>query len=185
MIYMIGGAPRTGKSILGQQVAARLRIGWISTDLLLAQLRLHGVSEAEVGWDASPEAISRRTEWFFPSLEHFVWGVDSHANNYLIEGVDFLPEHVDRLAAQFDIRAVFLGRSQMTLVQFDQYPGHSHGYARLPEEMRRQFAGDVPRWSKFIKREAARFGIPYVDMTVEFPLRLQTAESLLVTGSSH
>ncbi len=34
MIYLIGGAPRTGKSILGQRIAVKLRISWISTDLL-------------------------------------------------------------------------------------------------------------------------------------------------------
>jgi 2-phosphoglycerate kinase len=34
MIYLIGGAPRVGKSTLCQQVSAKLGIGWISTDLL-------------------------------------------------------------------------------------------------------------------------------------------------------
>jgi 2-phosphoglycerate kinase len=39
MIYLIGGAPRVGKSVLCQQVAAKLKIGWISTDLLMEVLR--------------------------------------------------------------------------------------------------------------------------------------------------
>jgi 2-phosphoglycerate kinase len=34
MIYLIGGAPRVGKSILSQQLAAKLNIGWILTNLL-------------------------------------------------------------------------------------------------------------------------------------------------------
>jgi 2-phosphoglycerate kinase len=41
MIYLIGGAPRVGKSILSQRTAARLRIGWISTDLLADMLRVN------------------------------------------------------------------------------------------------------------------------------------------------
>ena len=40
MIYFIGGAPRVGKSILAQQISAHLRIGWVSTDLLMTQLRV-------------------------------------------------------------------------------------------------------------------------------------------------
>ena len=39
MIYFVGGAPRVGKSILCQQIAAKLAIGWISTDLLQPQQR--------------------------------------------------------------------------------------------------------------------------------------------------
>jgi 2-phosphoglycerate kinase len=42
MIYLIGGAPRAGKSILCQQVSAKLKIGWISTDLLVELLRVKG-----------------------------------------------------------------------------------------------------------------------------------------------
>lgn len=40
MLYFVGGSPRTGKTILGQQVSAKLRIGWISTDLLEDLLRV-------------------------------------------------------------------------------------------------------------------------------------------------
>src|SRR5581483_11768961 len=42
-------------------------------------------------------------------------GVSSLADHYLIEGVDFLPAQVARLSAQYPIRAVFLGCSQLTL----------------------------------------------------------------------
>ena len=42
MIYLIGGAPRAGKSILCQQIAAKLRVGWISTDLLMETIASGG-----------------------------------------------------------------------------------------------------------------------------------------------
>jgi hypothetical protein len=71
MIYFIGGAPRTGKSLLGQSVAAKLRIGWISTDLLMELLRVKQDEGVKVEWDASPEAIEANAEWFFPYLERF------------------------------------------------------------------------------------------------------------------
>ena len=34
MIYFVGGAPRVGKSILGRRLSAKLKVGWVSTDLL-------------------------------------------------------------------------------------------------------------------------------------------------------
>ena len=59
MIYLIGGAPRAGMTILGQQFAAKLRIGWISTDLLqhVLQVKNHDGTQAE--WNATAEAILR------------------------------------------------------------------------------------------------------------------------------
>ncbi len=181
MIYLIGGAPRAGKSVLGQQLAAKLKVSWISTDLLAELLRVKDDS-LKAEWNAAPEAIMATAEWFFPYLERFVWGVSSLAENYLIEGVSFLPAQVKQLSAQYQIRSVFLGCSDMTLDRLDQFPGCSRGYSFLPEAMRRQIAQDVPLWSKFIQQEAERFGYPYVDTINDFPQRLFEAETLLTTG---
>jgi 2-phosphoglycerate kinase len=178
VIYLVGGAPRVGKSIFGQQIAAHLKIGWISTDLLVDIMRVnHETLKAE--WNATPEAIKATAEWFYPYLERFVWGVSSQAENYLIEGVNFLPDQVKQLAAYYEIRVVFLGCSQMTLEKFDQFPGRSVGYSNLPEELRRQFAKDVPLWSEFIRQECESFGYPYVDTANDFQNRLLEAESIL------
>jgi 2-phosphoglycerate kinase len=182
MIYFIGGAPRAGKSILAQQISARLHIGWVSTDLLMTLLRSKNVEGMKMKWDAAPEAIAAAAEWFFPSLERFVWGVNSMADDYVIEGVDFLPEHIMRLSAQYPLRSVFLGCSKMTLDRFDRFPGRSRGYSGLPTEMRSRFAQDIPQWSEFVLQEARRFGYPYIDMSDDFQLRLSEAEALLTAG---
>ena len=180
MIYLIGGAPRVGKSILGQQIAAKLKISWVSTDLLVELLRVKNVAGTPSEWNADPGAIAARAAWFFPCLERFVWGANSLAGNYAIEGVDFLPAQAVQLATGYKVRSLFLGCSKMTLDRFDRFPGRSQGYANLPEELRRRFARDVPRWSEFIRQEAGRFGCPYVDMSDDFPLRLREAEALLI-----
>ena len=177
MIYLIGGAPRAGKSILCQSISAKWNVSWISTDLLIDLLRLKKDHGVKTSWNAAPEAITAAAEWFFPYLERFVWGVNSQADNYLIEGVDFLPVHVARLSAKYPLRAVFLGCSHMTLERFDQFPGRSRGYANLPEALRRQIVQDVPLWSRFIQQEAERFSYPYVDMAGDFSSRLSAAEA--------
>jgi 2-phosphoglycerate kinase len=181
MIYLIGGAPRAGKSILCQQVSANLKVGWISTDLLIELLRVKNEAGIKVEWNAAPGAITAAAEWFFPYLERFIWGASSLAENYVIDGVDFLPAQVAQLSTQYPIHSVFLGCSQMTLETFDQFPGRSRGYSSLPEEMRRQIVQDVPRWSDFIRREAERFGLPYFDMIGDFAQRLNEAEAVLRT----
>ena len=182
MIYLIGGAPRAGKSILGQRLCTTLKVGWISTDLLMELLRVANAAGRKMKWDAAPEAITASAEWFFPYLERFIWGVSSLADNYVIEGVDFLPAQVAQLSAQYPIRTVFLGCSSMTLEGLNQFPGRSQGYGGLPEALRRQIVQDVPRWSAFIRQEAERFGYAYVDMVSDFSQRLAEAEIVLTTG---
>ena len=182
MIYLVGGAPRAGKSILGQQLSSTLNVGWVSTDLLRELLRVKNDEGVKGAWNAAPAAITAHAEWFFPYLERFIWGVSSLADSYVIEGVDFLPAQVVQLATQYQIRSVFLGCSRMTLERLDHFPGRSRGYAQLPEEVRRQIVQDVPRWSEFIRQEAERFGHPYVDMVSDFPQRLRAAAAVLTTG---
>ena len=182
MIYLVGGAPRAGKSILGQQVSAKLNVGWVSTDVLIQLLRVKNEASIKVEWNAAPAAITANAEWFFPYLERFIWGVSSLADNYVIEGVDFLPAQVVQLALQYQLRAVFLGCSSMTLERLNQFPGRSRGYSLLPEKVRRQIVQDVPLWSEFIRQEAEQFGYPYVDMGSHFPERLRAAEAVLTTG---
>lgn len=184
MIFLIGGAPRVGKSILSQRIATKLNVGWVSTDLLMELLRVKNEQGVKVEWNAAPEAVTANGEWFFPYLKRFVWGVSSLADHYVIEGADFLPAQVAQLSTPSETRAVFLGCSRMTLESLDQFPGRSRGYAGLPEEMRRQIAQDVPRWSEFIRQECARFGYRYVDMANDFPQRLQEAEAILTTAGA-
>ncbi len=186
MIYFIGGAPRVGKTVLCHQFSAQLGIGWISTDILEDMLRFHHVAGIKTEWDASPSAITAAADWFFPSLERFLWGlnstIDLKTESYAIEGVDFLPGHIVRLSGRYPLRSVFLGCSQMTPERFDRFPGRSRGYANLPEATRIRFASDIPRWSEFIRQEAARCGLPYIDMSDDFPSRLEEAGAALLSS---
>ena len=72
MFYLVGGAPRVDKSILGQRISALLGIGWVSTALLTALLRFKAVEGTKSEWNAAPEAIAADAEWFFPCLQRFL-----------------------------------------------------------------------------------------------------------------
>lgn len=71
MIYLIGGAPRAGKSILCQQVASKLNIGWVSTDLVMHLLKVRSDYGMKTEWNAYPDAIRSAAENFFPYLKCF------------------------------------------------------------------------------------------------------------------
>src|SRR5262249_45498246 len=114
MIYLIGGPARVGKTVLAHQVSTKLQAGWISTDILMTLLIMTNVEGIKTEWNACREALTRNAEWFYPYLERFVWGINSMAEQYVIEGVDFLPAQVAQIASQYELRAVFMGRSTMT-----------------------------------------------------------------------
>ena len=183
MIYLIGGAARVGKTTLWQQLSNTLNIGWISTDLLMTLLSMTKVAGIKTEWNATPEALTTNAEWFFPYLERFVCGVRSFSDDYVIEGVDFLPAQVAQLAPHYPIRAVFLGCSNLTMEVFERFPGRSRGYIGLPEGFHRQIVQDVPPWSTFIRQEAERFGYAYIDTGSDFSQRLAEAEAVLTRGT--
>ena len=75
MIYLVGGAPRTGKSLLSHHLAAERRMGWIGTDLLFELLRVANDPGVPREWNAAPDAIRATAEWFKPFLDRFIWGL--------------------------------------------------------------------------------------------------------------
>lgn len=178
MIYLVGGPPRVGKSILAQQTASTLAISWISTDVLKTFLGAHIPSVPGIQWN-QPATITATAEWFFPSLERFIWAANSMMEHYLIEGVDFLPPQVAELAKTYPIRCVFLGCSVMALERFEQFPGLSPGYIGLPTDLRQQIIQHVPMHSRMVQREAEQFGYPYIDMMGDFQARLREAAAVL------
>src|SRR6266508_2267136 len=153
MVYLVGGSPRVGKSILSQQIASTLAISWISTDVLKELLRVHTPNVPGVQWN-QPATIAATAEWFFPSLERFIWAVTSMTEHYLIEGVGFLPTQVAELSKTYPIRCVFLGCSAMTPERFEQFPGLSPGYIGLAPELREQIVQHVPMHSALVQQEA-------------------------------
>jgi hypothetical protein len=176
---MIGGAPRTGKTILGQRLAGKHQLGWISTDILMDLLRVKGEDDVQTKWDAAPEAVAGNAEYFFPYLRQFVWSVNARFGSYLIEGVHFLPAQVAQLETEFQIRSVFLGCSEMSLDRLDQFPGHSRGYAFLPDDVRNTIIADIPPWSDLVQQQAKQYGYTFIDMIDDFPSRLNDAEEAL------
>jgi hypothetical protein len=183
MMYLVGGAPRVGKSMLSQQTARKLGISWISTDVLKELLRVQATDAIGVRWN-EPATIVATAKWFFPYLERFIWGVSAMAEHYLIEGVDFLPAQIAELAATYPIRCVFLGCSEMTPERFEQFPGLSPGYIGLPEDLRQQIVQHVPMHSMLVQREAEQFGYPYIDMVGDFHTRLREANAALTGGEA-
>ncbi len=94
MIYLLGGAPRTGKSLLARRINRQRGISIVSTDLLRGVLMMtdSDLRDAMLGDDPVLES-----ERFYVHLRQAVACLLLQEPDALIEGVGFLPCHVTRL----------------------------------------------------------------------------------------
>jgi 2-phosphoglycerate kinase len=188
MIYLLGGPPRVGKSIISKTITADHGVNVVSTDTLGAVL------EAVLGPELAPDlfAVSRLEELTLAERialmaedtperircqvreGHAVWkGVeplviresDEH-RDVLVEGVAVLPELVRRLH-DVQHRAVFIG---------NQGADHSRNIKRAaaenPHDWMRgasdkyidAFAIFVAQMSRYVEKEALSCGFEYIEM---------------------
>jgi 2-phosphoglycerate kinase len=124
-LYLIGGAPTTGKSTLAKYLSNKLNIPWISCDQIrsLAQelLKNHKGDNPELFNDAETaeefysknnakevaELEIRQSIAFQPILQTFIdrsypW------KSFIVEGVNILPEYISKIRFDGDIIPIFL-----------------------------------------------------------------------------
>lgn len=178
MLYLIGGAPRCGKTLLAQRVASALGAGWCSTDTVrdvVAMLRPDYASAGGVGVLPGAEA-----DLFFPYFERTAESCSYLAVDYVVEGVGFLPRHVEALAAWVDRRAVFVGMVEPRLDAILAHEGRNRWHRHLPPETLSAVPAWIADWSHTLRDECAAAGVPYVDLSADFDAGHARAEDLLL-----
>jgi 1,4-alpha-glucan branching enzyme len=91
MVTLVGGAPRTGKTMLSQQVAAQQRTNWISTDLLKDILRVKTTLVPHIlhpEWSRNAAIYQINTRQFTP--EGTFAAAEAHLPRLKDLGVDIL-----------------------------------------------------------------------------------------------
>jgi hypothetical protein len=178
MIYMIGGAPRVGKSQLMQKLVIRKPMPSFSCDFLydLEQVKkLEGFGNAD---------ILNKGRLFLPTLKELLINVSLRSKDCAIEGEVILPEFIPELMEKYDIKCCFLGLSEakldniITHGSFFNWPRYKlnnnlgHEVATLAERT-------VSR-SKTIQIEAEKYKLPYFDLVNNYGVESESAlESLL------
>lgn len=188
MIYLLGGPPRVGKSIISRTITAKHGINVVSTDSLGAVLetvlgpevepRLFIVSRLDemTAVDRIALMVENVTERIsyqiqegyavWRAVKPFVLREKDEGRDVVIEGVAVLPELVNQLGG-IDHRAVFIG---------NQGSEHKENIKRSAEENEHDwmrsasdeyidaFAAFVAEMSSYIEKEAHRYGFEYVEM---------------------
>jgi 2-phosphoglycerate kinase len=122
MLYLIGGAPRLGKSIVAKKLANENRTSWLSTDALCAMLpNAAGMLFAdEVDRPAADivQKLWNEAESMGHPLRLFIEHIAPSQDELILEGVHLLPSLVRHIrdAHPAGVRSVFVLSSKRDVV---------------------------------------------------------------------
>lgn len=190
MIYLIGGAPRVGKSVLAKRVADTLQIPCISTDILCSKMKkalsveekngrfplppFSGTaSENTLTPEARVELQLLSAKSLEPEMEALIAEALSEQESLVIEGVHLLPEYVRGLLTRqgaTNIRALFIGQTDIDAVLegIQKNTNPDNWMREADPAVIRQVAVFVAAFSTRIHQEAKTFDLPYHERTADF-----------------
>jgi 2-phosphoglycerate kinase len=191
MIFLLGGPPRVGKSIISSEIRQKHAVNVVSTDTLGAVL------EDILSPQAAPDLFVFRKFNEMPLSErvkllvedpaelidyvrkesHFVWkAVEAflRRENYegrdvLIEGVAVLPELISQIE-DIPHRVVFIGNQGENHEENIKKSAkeNEHDWMRgFSDQYIDAYAMFVKRMSAYIEQEAKKFGFEYIEMNKE------------------
>lgn len=190
MIYLIGGAPRVGKSIVAKKIAETIEAAFVSTDDIYRQVTKELSEETrkekfplpDFSGTASENVLTpeERVELQLvcakslePELDKIILQAFSRNEGLIVEGVHLLPEHVHQLAMQYGstkLAALFIGLDDVDRVAEGIVNNTSpdNWMRESDPEVIRQVAEFVAAFSARIQKEAIKNDLSYQERTEDF-----------------
>jgi len=191
MIYLLGGSPRVGKSIISNEIRQKYAVSVVSTDTLGAVLENVLSPEAAPDlyvfgkFNEKPmaervklmmkdpaeliETVRVESHVVWKAVEAFIRRENDEGRDALIEGVAVLPELMGQLE-DIPHRVVFIG---------NQGENHKENIKKSAEENEHDWMRDVSdqyigafvmfvkRMSAYIEQQAQKYGFEYIEMDKE------------------
>ena len=183
MLFLISGSSRSGKTLIAKKILADKQIPYLSLDWLMMGFNT-GIPEYGIHHLLWPHEIAERMEPFLGGVidSMLVDGMD-----YVIEGEAMRPRWVAELVKKHpdDIRAVFVGyidiavEDKVALVK-EHTSGETDWLTSESDAYISDHIGNMIAYSKTIKTECERHGLPYFDTSVNFTAAIAAATDALV-----
>jgi len=188
MIFLLGGPPRVGKSIISSEIQQKRAVSVVSTDTLGAVLenvlspegapdlfvfgKFNEMSMAErvklIMKDPAEliDYVRKESHVVWKAVEAFIRRENDEGRDILIEGVAILPELISHLE-DIPHQVVFIG---------NQGENHKENFKKSTEENEHDwmrdvsdqyigaFANFVKRMSGYIEQETKKYGFKYIEM---------------------
>jgi 2-phosphoglycerate kinase len=191
MIFLLGGPPKVGKSIIANEIRQKYAVSVVSTDTLGAVLenildpesvpdlfvfnKFNKIPMAErvklVTKDPAKliDYVRQESHVVWKAVDAFIKRENDEGRDVLIEGVAVLPELMRQLE-NIPHRVVFIGN------QGENHKGNikkfaeenEHDWIRdVSDQYISAFAMFVNRMSAYIEQEAKKYGFEYIEMDKE------------------
>lgn len=172
MLYLIGGAARSGKTILSKRLLTEKSIPYFCIDYLVSAIdhNMHKESSRQV-------AIKIQDR-----LESMLRNIIEVEPDYVVEGDKLLPELVSKLSKEYPDRIIscFLGypmiEPKKKIEEIKQNPGPINNWTKnsSDEELSKLIAEMIDN-SAFIQKECSNYNIPYFDVSNNFSKNIDLA----------
>ncbi|MBI9047330.1 MAG: hypothetical protein JEZ06_22775 [Anaerolineaceae bacterium] len=188
MIYLLGGPPRVGKSIISSEIRRKCALSVVSTDTLCAVLenflspiavpdlfvfsKFHELPIAEqvkfILKDPAEliEYVRKESYVVWKAVEIFIRRENEEGRNILIEGVAILPEFMSKLE-DIPHQVVFIGNQGEDHKENIRKSADDNEYDWMRDASNQYidaFSMFVKRFSGYIEHEAKTYGFMYIEM---------------------
>ncbi len=178
MLYLVGGAPRVGKSQLVNELINIKPMPNFSLDYLYSLEQVNTIP------GFSGAAILEKGRAFYPTLKQLLLEVNLRSENCVIEGEVILPEFIRELSASYEVRCCFIGISSANMETILEHGGHFNWPKwklenGLADEVKDLAERTVAR-SLVVQEEARKYKQRYFDLTDNYELMRQSAVDYLI-----
>ncbi len=182
MLYMIGGAPRSGKTTLARQMFAEYGVPYFSIDTLIASL---ASASPELGMRVSDPAL-KRVEIVWPTIRKVASDVVQSSDDLLLEGDVLLPKHLIEFghSTHAGIKACFIGYADVDPVKklraIREHAADGTDWTEELDDARLlDLIGELRTFSEYLRRECCHYKIPYFDGSTCFAGAIREAKTYL------
>ncbi len=193
MLYLISGAPRSGKTIIARRLLEKYSIPRLSTDMFLSMFQEAapelGISFGKSAIDTFEEAFIKTAEklWKYlrPALVYFL----NEESDYLLEGASILPKQIKELQTSYPgiIRACLIGFTSADLTRklkevrsHAGIQGETDWTNERSDESLLRSLQKGQQYSRYLEQESLVHQIPYVDTSHNFQISIEKAINVLV-----
>lgn len=177
MLYLIGGVPRIGKSTLANLILEREKIAYVDTDWIVHMLMYAAPALGIKAYSEFNEhEFKNKAVNFYPYLYQFIKHNQPVVEKYVIEGDVFLPQHISKLVQKFEVKACFLGTSELKPEILLNNPSKNDWWIK---KLNTQELEDLCEWimdmSKFLQKECDLYKITYFDLATNHREQIERA----------
>lgn len=170
MLYILGGASRSGKSIVSRRFVSEKQIPFFCIDFLITSLQEVPSLDIKHG-----QPFISKAEKLWPLVKPLLVHLIKEELNYLIEGDGILPSQVAELFKDYPngIKASFVGFSEIDpqdkFKQVKEFGGNKDDWTkRVSDEELMLSIKDMVKFSKYLKSECNKYNISYFDCSNNF-----------------